>query len=144
MIPSGLNDLRRFLPLTLKIILETGSTSKQGVVMRGGKKVTEAEKYKEAAAVCYINPNDMKKMGMNAGERIKLTTSVSNVVLLAQEQENPEGVVFVPKGPWINSVIDAETLETGSPQYKGMQAYIESTQDPILDLNKIMEIYKKK
>ena len=143
MIPEGLKDLRKFLGLRLKVILETGSSTGQGKVMRGGKKIVDGEEYKHNAAVCYMNGEDMKFLGVSSEVNIEVSSSVSSVVLKAQESGCPRGVVFVTKGPWINSIIESDTSQSGSPNFKGMDVTVSATNGKVKSVEEILKMYAR-
>ena len=44
----------------MEVLLNTGSTLMQGVIIKGGGKLTT--EYKEECAVCCLNPDDFKRL----------------------------------------------------------------------------------
>jgi len=120
----------------LKVILLTGSTIRQGMVIKGGRKLTE--EYRIEAAYCLLNPNDYEKLGVP--EKVKVKTDCGEVTVFAREDESMfEGEIFIPRGPWANVVISPETMGTGSPMYKGMKATVESSNEDVLESRKLFE-----
>lgn len=141
MIPDDFVKLRENIRVKMNVILDTGSDSAQGIIMRGGKKLTHKDEYKKAAGICYLNDQDMLVLNVTEGGKVKLTSGEGSISLYAKASENPPGVVFVPKGPWINSIVEAETLQTGSPNYKGMSVKVEATDDEVIDLEELLKNY---
>lgn len=129
----------------MKVILDTGSTIRQGIVAKGGKKMTE--EYVEEAAVCHINPKDYKRLWIEYGHylgRVKIITEIGEIVLnLEIDNSVPEGLIFVPRGPWINYVTSEDTFTSGSPYYKGMVVEIKGTDENVLNCKELMQKYKK-
>ncbi|MFH1788682.1 MAG: molybdopterin dinucleotide binding domain-containing protein [Candidatus Altiarchaeota archaeon] len=144
MIPDELADLRKLIGLSLKVTLNTGSSTGQGKVMRGGKKIAEADEYARNVAVCYMNAADMKYLGLSPGDCVEVKSKIGSVTLRAEASGCPRGLVFVPKGPWINSVIDAETSQSGSPHYKGMEATVSATDNKVKTVEEIISSYAKR
>lgn len=134
-------DIRRYLRRSIRLKLNTGSTMIQGEIIKGGRKFDN--EYRKIAAVCFMNMEDMKDLSVKEGENVKLRNDVGEVVLCAKEGNTQRGEVFVPRGPWINTIIPSETFGTGSPMYKGIGVEIEITDENVLSLEDILRIYKK-
>ena len=134
-------DIRRYLGRSIRLKLNTGSTIIQGEITKGGRKFDN--EYRENAAVCFMNREDMKDLSVKEGENVKLRNGVGEVVLCAKEGNTQKGEVFVPRGPWINTIIPSETFGTGSPMYKGIDVEIEITDENVLSLEDILRIYKQ-
>jgi len=129
----------------MKVILNTGSTVEQGCITKSGKKMSK--EYTEKAAVCYLNPNDFRELWYEKGsylEKVKVVSEVGEVVLFAKPDDGiAKGQAFVPRGPWSNAVISAETFGTGSPFYKGMEVGISPTDEEVLDCEELFKGLKK-
>lgn len=125
----------------LEVVLLTGSTIRQGMVIKGGRKLTE--EYKIEAAYCLLNPKDYEKLGRP--EKVKVKTDYGEVTVFARADECMfEEEVFIPRGPWANVVISPETMGTGSPMYKGMKATVESSEDDVLESRQLFEGFVKR
>ena len=123
----------------LQVTLLTGRTIEQGVGKERGK---ASKDYFESVAVCYIDPEDLKKLGIKEKTNILLSTTYGSVVVKAVKSlRTPHpGIVFVPYGPWANVVADPDTHGIGMPSFKGVPAEIEPAQDkPILSLEKLLK-----
>ena len=108
----------------LKITLLTGRTIEQGVGKERGK---ASEDYFESVAVCYVDPEDMKRLGIRGGTNVRVSTDYGSVILKAlKSQRGPHvGVIFIPYGVWANAVVSTETDSVGMPSLKGIPAEIE-------------------
>jgi len=140
MIPEDLHDIKSMMSVSITATLNTGSTTSQGKTSKGGKKM--GEEHRKTTAVCYLNAEDMKTLPVAEGERVKLKSDVGEVVLYAAEGELPKGCVFVPRGPWANHIIDADSYGTGSPCYKTMKVVVEPTTEEVLKIHELLKKYR--
>jgi formylmethanofuran dehydrogenase subunit D len=123
---------------SLSVTLLTGRTIEQGVGKERGK---ASKEYAESVAVCFIDPQDMKKLKVKEGANVEVSTSHGSVVLKSvKSRRGPHpGIVFVPYGPWANVIVDSGTDGIGMPSLKGIPAEIESTPEkPVLDLSQLL------
>jgi len=120
--------------------LVTGRTIDQGCSKEFGKLSLE---YMDHAAICELDPEDMKKLKVREGDNVKVTTKFGCVVVKAKKsRRNPHpGVIFIPYGPWSNVIVDPKTHGTGMPSLKGIDAYIEPTKEEVLDLKSLLLKY---
>jgi formylmethanofuran dehydrogenase subunit D len=111
--------------LKLRVTLLTGRTIEQGVGKERGK---ASEDYFESVAVCFVDPEDLKRLGMKEGSNVRVWTDYGSVILKAlKSPRGPHpGLVFIPYGAWANAVVDPETDSIGMPSLKGIPAEIES------------------
>jgi len=126
-------------PSKLKVTLVTGRTIEQGVGKEHGK---SSEEYVESVTVCYMDPEDMKKLGIKEKTNILVSTEFGSVVVKAVKSiRTPHpGIVFIPYGPWANVVVDPETHSIGMPSFKGIPAEVEpAPHKPILSLKKLLK-----
>ncbi|MGD8544808.1 MAG: molybdopterin dinucleotide binding domain-containing protein [Candidatus Bathyarchaeota archaeon] len=107
----------------LKVTLITGRTIEQGVGKEQGKTSTE---YTESVSVCYIDPEDLSRLGIKEKANIHVSTDHGSVIVKALKSlRGPHpGIIFIPYGPWANVVVDPETHEIGMPSLKGIPASI--------------------
>jgi formylmethanofuran dehydrogenase subunit D len=99
-----------------------------------------SKEYFEAVSICEVNPEDCEYLSIEEGDRVKITTEFGSVVLSVKKNKDiPSGVVFVPMGPYANQIIDPETTGTGMPQFKGIDATIEKTDEKVLEVNELIE-----
>jgi len=123
----------------LKVTLLTGRTIEQGVGKEHGK---ASKEYMESVSVCYLDPEDLKKLGIRENTNILVSTEYGKVIVKASKSLRAPhpSIVFIPYGPWANSIADAETNSIGMPSFKGIPAEIEPASDkPILSLKTLLK-----
>ncbi|MEM2947535.1 MAG: molybdopterin dinucleotide binding domain-containing protein [Candidatus Bathyarchaeia archaeon] len=128
----------------LKVTLLTGRTIEQGAGKERGK---SSKEYVESVSVCYIDPEDMKKLGVKDGTNIQVSTAFGSVVVKAKKSLRAPhpGVVFIPYGLWANVVVDPETHGIGMPSFKGIPATVEPAPDkPVLGLEELLKTVFRK
>ena len=123
----------------LKVTLLTGRTIEQGVAKERGK---FSEEYMESVSVCYVDPEDLKKLGIKEKINVSVSTDHGSVVVKAVKSlRGPHpGVIFIPYGPWANVVVDPETHGIGMPSLKGISAEVEPVPDKhVLSLKELLK-----
>jgi len=123
----------------LRVTLLTGRTIEQGVGKERGK---GSKEYVESVSVCYVDPEDLERLGIKEKTNVLVSTDYGSVVVKAVKSlRGPHlGVVFVPYGPWVNVVVDPETHGVGMPSLKGIPAEVEPAPDkPILSLEELLK-----
>lgn len=121
-----------------KVNLISGRTIVQGQNL--DNKLSEA--YFNEVATCELNESDMEKLGVAADERVKVKTNYGEVVVKAKEKAGtPEGVIFIPMGPWANALVSGDTHGAGMPSFKGIDAEIEPTEEAVLQVKALMKTY---
>ncbi|HVP16146.1 MAG TPA: molybdopterin dinucleotide binding domain-containing protein [candidate division Zixibacteria bacterium] len=115
----------------LKVTLLTGRTIEQGVGKECGK---ASQDYFESVAVCHVDPEDMKRLGIREGTSVRVSTDYGSVILKAlKSPRGPHtGVIFIPYGVWANAVVSIETSSIGMPSLKGIPAEIEPAADKVV------------
>jgi len=122
----------------LRVTLLTGRTIEQGVGKEQGK---SSKEYLESVSVCYIDPEDLKKLGIKEKTNVQVSTKFGSVIIRAVKSvRGPhEGMVFIPYGPWANVVVDPDTDSIGMPSLKGIPADVELASDrQIADLAELL------
>lgn len=123
----------------LRVTLLTGRTIEQGVGKERGK---ASKEYFESVSVCYMDPEDLKRLGIKEKTNVQVSTEHGSVVVKAVKSlRGPHpSVIFIPYGPWANAVVNPETHSIGMPSLKGIPAEVEPAPDkPILGLEKLLE-----
>jgi len=122
----------------LRVMLLTGRTIGQGVAKERGK---ASKEYMESVSVCYMDPEDLKKLGIKEKTDVLVSTDFGSVVVKALKSlRTPHvGMIFVPYGPWANVVVDPETHGIGMPSLKGIPAEVEPAPDKsVLSLGELL------
>jgi formylmethanofuran dehydrogenase subunit D len=122
----------------LKVSLLSGRSIGQA---RGKVMGKFSDEYLRNVAVCEMNPEDLKSLGISPGQNVKVTTKTGSVVVRSAiaSQTSQRGIIFMPYGPWVNMVISAETYGTGMPSMKGIEAEVTPAPDEkLLDLRSLI------
>jgi formylmethanofuran dehydrogenase subunit D len=128
----------------LKVTLLTGRTIEQGAGKEHGK---SSKEYVESVSICFIDPEDMKKLGIKDGINVQVSTAFGSVVVKAKKSLRAPhpGVIFIPYGLWANVVVDPETHGIGMPSFKGIPATLEPAPDkPVLGLEELLKAVFRK
>lgn len=123
----------------LKVTLLTGRTIEQGVGKEHGK---SSKEYFESVSVCYMDPADLKKLGIKDKTNVLVSTDYGSVVVRALKSKRAPhpGKIFIPYGPWANAITDPETHGIGMPSLKGIPAEVEPAPDRhVLSLEEILK-----
>jgi len=130
--------------LKLKVTLLTGRTLRQGQGKEYGKL---SERYWKSVAVCEMDPDDMKRLGIRENENVRIATDSGSVVVRAVKSLRAPhlGAVFVPYGPWVSLIMNSKTHGTGMPSFKGIKAEVEpAPTEPVLSLLELLKQNFKK
>lgn len=104
----------------VNVILTSGRTLKQGKAMELGKLNQE---YIDAVAICEMDSTTLESLGIEAGDPVRVETVFGSVVVHSSLDRRAEpGVAFIPCGPYANAVTDSDTLESGMPAFKALDA----------------------
>ncbi|MHA2140134.1 MAG: molybdopterin dinucleotide binding domain-containing protein [Candidatus Thorarchaeota archaeon] len=104
----------------IQVVLTSGRTLKQGQTMELGKLNQE---YFEAVAICEVDKSTLEALGLEEGDPVKVKTATGSVVVACKLDRRAEpGIAFMPCGPWANAVLDSDTLESGMPRFKDLDA----------------------
>jgi len=128
----------------LKVTLLTGRTIEQGAGKERGK---SSKEYVESVSVCFMDPEDIKKLGIKDGVNVQISTAFGSVVVKAKKSLRAPhpGVIFIPYGLWANVVVDPETHGIGMPSFKGIPATVEPAPDkPVLGLEELLKTVFRK
>jgi len=128
----------------LKVTLLTGRTIEQGAGKERGK---SSKEYVESVSVCFMDPEDMKKLGVKDGVNIQVSTAFGSVVVKAKKSLRAPhpGVIFIPYGLWANVVVDPETHGIGMPSFKGIPATVEpAPEKSVLGLEELLKTVFRK
>jgi formylmethanofuran dehydrogenase subunit D len=124
--------------MSLRVTLLSGRSLGQAKGKVTGK---FSEEYLRNVAVCELNPEDLKSLGISPGQNVRVTTKTGSVVVRAAiaSQSAQRGIIFMPYGPWVNMVIASETYGTGMPSLKGIEAEVTAApNEKLLDLRSLI------
>jgi formylmethanofuran dehydrogenase subunit D len=102
--------------------LITGRTRDQGLALHRGK---GAATYDQATAWVAVGGEDMARLGIAAGQVVRLRTGAGEVCLPVHAGDLPPGLLFMPLGPAAGLRVGAGTHGTGMPLFKGVAVSME-------------------
>lgn len=123
----------------LRVTLITGRTIDQGVGKEMGK---GSKEYFDSAAICFLDPVDIKKLGLKNGSNVQVTSKFGSVVVKAKKFPRGvmPGMVFIPCGLWANAVCGDDTYSMGMPLFKGFPVDVEPAPNkPVLTLDELLK-----
>src|SRR5438094_9689236 len=106
-------------------ILIPGRTSRQGTTLNEGKFTTA---YLEETSTLLMNPDDMARLAVKNGDRVRLRSSQGQIELpcqAAKAGELPKGVLFLPYGDMSSRLMGGDTHGTGIPASKRFDVELE-------------------
>lgn len=106
-------------------ILIPGRTSKQGCGISEGK---YEENYQSEINVLQVNPDDMERLGLRKGGRVRLTSEAGQIeidVIPSPKDELPAGLLFMAYGDMSSKLMGADTHGSGMPTSKGFDVTLE-------------------
>jgi len=126
----------------MKVILNTARTVWQGEAIESGK---DLDMYVKYAAICQVTPSLLKELGIEEGDNVEIVSEHGNVVVKTEvaKEALPEGMIFMPLGPWCNRIVHPDTESTAMPTFKGVSVEIFTTDKPVLDMPTLMKVYNK-
>jgi formylmethanofuran dehydrogenase subunit D len=113
------------MPPAENFILIPGRTSRQGTTLNEGK---FSSAYVEETSTLSMNPDDMARLGLKAGDRVRLRSEQGAVELpcqAAKPGELPPGLLFLPYGDLSSRLMGGDTHGTGMPNSKGLDVELE-------------------
>jgi len=123
----------------LRVTLITGRTIDQGVAKELGK---GSQEYFDSVAICFLDPSDIKKLGLKNGVNVQITSPYGSVVVKAKKYPYGaiSGMVFMPCGLWANAICSDETDSIGMPTFRGFTVEVEPAPDkPVLTLDELLK-----
>jgi formylmethanofuran dehydrogenase subunit D len=106
-------------------ILIPGRTSRQGCGISQGK---FTEGYLEETRRLRMASDDMDRLGLTAGDHVKLTSAEGQIdvgVVKAAAGELPAGVLFIAYGDLSSRLMGADTHGSGMPTSKCLDVVLE-------------------
>ena len=128
----------------LDVIINTGSSIIQAFYEKKGS--TLKDEYRQATAVAFMDPEDMILLDLEVRDKIDVITQWGEVTLYVDKSHDVphKGMIFIPKGPWVNIVVSPETYCCNIPTFKGIKAKIRKSEKEVLLVADLMrDTYKK-
>jgi formylmethanofuran dehydrogenase subunit D len=100
-------------------ILIPGRSTEQGTSV-GDK---SSAQYREVTQTLRVNPADLARLGLRAGDRVRLRVGHAEieVTCVSAGNELPSGMLFIAYGPESSRLLSGETQGTGMPDSKGIE-----------------------
>lgn len=102
-----------------------GRTSRQGAGISEGKFKAN---YQEEIHTLQVAPADMKRLGLNNGDRVQLTSEWGRIeiaITAAKADELPPGLLFLAYGDMSSRLMGGDTHGSGMPTSKGIDVELE-------------------
>lgn len=106
-----------------------GRSSKQGTSLCAGK--TEPT-YIDISSTVEMNVEDMARLGLKDDSKVRLRTSVGEVVVRCKGRETkdlPPGILFMAYGPLSSELMASDTAGSGMPISKNLDVEIEPVRE---------------
>ena len=106
-------------------ILIPGRTSRQGCGISEGK---FKENYQDETSVLQVAPHDMDRLGLEVGDRVRLTSETGQIdvpVKAARGDELPVGLLFIAYGDVSSRLMGGDTHGSGMPTSKGIDVELD-------------------
>ena len=108
------------------MILIPGRTTKQGTTLNAGKL---KEEYLAVTSTVEINEDDMRRLRLQKGDSVRLTSSEGEVVVTCTPKKAadlPSGIIFIAYGPSSSELMGSDTAGSGMPLSKQIEVRIEA------------------
>jgi len=102
--------------------LITVRSLKQGVSVARGK---QAPEYQETVAVLEMAREDMGRLGIAPGGRVRVRSLHGEIVVACREADLPGGLFCLAMGPVANRLVDPDTGGSGMPAFKSTAVSVE-------------------
>jgi formylmethanofuran dehydrogenase subunit D len=106
-------------------ILIPGRTARQGTSLNEGKLKKE---YLEETSTLLMNPDDLARLGLKTGDRVRLRSEQGQVEMPCQATKAgdlPSGLLFLPYGDLSSRLMGGDTHGTGMPNSKGIDVELD-------------------
>ena len=115
----------RMAPPAETFILIPGRTARQGTTLNEGK---FTQGYVKETSTLVVNPDDMARLSLRAGDRVRLRSEQGQIELpcqAAKPGELPAGLLFLPYGDMSSRLMGGDTHGTGMPNSKSFDVELE-------------------
>ena len=107
-----------------------GRSSKQGTSLCASKLGPE---YMEISSTLEMNVEDMARLGLKNGSKVRVRTPEGEAVLKCKGRETkdlPKGLLFMTYGPLSSQLMAGDTAASGMPISKNLDVEVEPIPDP--------------
>ncbi len=111
--------------MTETMLLVPVRSSKQGTSLNKGKL---KEEYIEVTSTVEMNMDDMERLGLDNGDKIRLSNDIGESVVTCKGKKAtdlPTGMMVLPYGPPSSQLMACDTAGTGMPMSKHFTVTVE-------------------
>ena len=110
--------------ISLKAIMISGRTLGQGATCEAKM----SPDFFKATSTCALADSDYDALGIPEDGNVLVRNRFGEVVVSAKRDGGlPQGLIFIPMGPWANAVVGPETGGCGTPLFKGVEVEVTGT-----------------
>jgi formylmethanofuran dehydrogenase subunit D len=105
------------------------------------KKGRYTEEYQRLSAQIFMDKQDMERLGVKDGQRVRLENEGGMVVVTARpsEEEPSPGLAFMTNSPWSNQLVEGEVDRSSIPDFKRIRADASPTDEAVTKISEILE-----
>ena len=114
---------------SVTFVLIPGRSTQQGTSLND----KSSPEYREVTRTLRMNPDDMKRLGVGEGTRVRMRTAQAEieVTCVSAKDELPPGILFMAYGPESSKLMGGETHGTGMPDSKGIDVEVAMAEGPM-------------
>ncbi len=103
------------------------------------------EEYRKLSACIMVSKNDLKKMGLKTGDKVRVSNNYGTVVVEVKEtkRDEPGGLAFMVNSPWSNALVSDDTGGKGIPEFKNISAKVSLVKDEVTTLESLIGAFRK-
>lgn len=102
-----------------------GRSQQQGTSLNAGKLAGE---YLEVTSTVEMNTNDMRRLGLQDGDQVRLSNATGEVIVRCtgrKPEDLPEGLLFMAYGPSSSQLMASDTAASGMPISKNIEVNLD-------------------
>jgi formylmethanofuran dehydrogenase subunit D len=115
--------------MAVSMLLIPGRSSKQGTSLNKGKL---KEEYLAVTSTAELGEEDMTRLGLAEGDRIRLSNHVGETVVTCVQKKAgdlPPGMIFMAYGPFSSQLMEEDTAGSGMPLSKHIEVMVEKVEN---------------
>lgn len=91
------------------------------------------KEYERLSAVIVLDAAEMKRMGIQDGANVRLTSKCGSIVVraVASPGEEQKGIGFMMNSPWSNALVCDKTMD-GIPEFKNIKVKVTGSNEKIM------------
>jgi formylmethanofuran dehydrogenase subunit D len=109
-----------------------------------GKKGRYTQEYQDLSAQIILDKQDMAKLGVKDGGKVKVENDVGSVIVAAKTSDDDPhpGLAFMTNSPWSNHLVRDDVCETSIPGFKRITAKVSPSDKEITKIGDLLERMK--